>query len=139
MASGTIKAVASKADVDALNSKLIPVDFTLTFSNAITDLSIHAQNCWYNPATKEVHIMFDILSRNGLIPSANTPIATLPSAYKSGTTGLGFALVSTDGTNWQPPKYEACWMDSNGNIQLNNYILGNVSIYCLYINTTYHL
>lgn len=64
--------------ISELSSKLEVIKFTLTSSSVV---SINAQNCYYEPLTRKVHIEAALVNSDIYIPSA-TELAKVPEIYK---------------------------------------------------------
>ena len=125
-------ALAGKQDA----SDLVPVPFTVTPSSNITNLQTNDQNCYYIPATGEVHIQFLFYTPDANIPVMGNIIATVPSAYKPSNT---VQFVATLGNS---PLYNAniergFVNPANGGIVLNNFVYGNRATNWIYVDVSY--
>lgn len=129
---GIFSALADKQDA----SGLAPVSFTVTPSSNITNLQTNDQNCYYIPATGEVHIQFLFYTPDANIPVMGNIIATVPSAYKPSEK---VQFVATLGNS---PIYNAniergFVNPSNGGIALNNFVYGNRATSWIYVDVSY--
>lgn len=113
-------------------------DFNLTVSSAITDAEQVLSKGYYNPATKEVHLTIQILSRSGKIPTANQAIVTIPSQYRPTTSYLRLATISSPG-NFSTPHIERLQINTNGSVAMNNFIWGTGAVGFISIDVTYNL
>lgn len=66
----------TQSQVDALKTSNIPAEFSISTTNGTT---IEMQDCYYIPATGEVHIQALITKAGGI--SGSTPMATIPTNY----------------------------------------------------------
>ena len=101
MASGTIKAVASKADIDALNSKMAK------HTGSFTSENITVQGEMFVVKFGNV-VICQLAFKPTTDIAAWTTFCTIPSGYRPAKTvfaadiyGIGFYQINTDGTVMQ--------------------------------------
>lgn len=112
--------------------------FSLAISSAITDAESTVNTSYYNHATGEVHLVLQILSRSGKIPTANNAIATIPAQYRPSTSHLRMAMMSFSSA-YDNVLMERLQINTNGTIALNNFIHGAASPNFIAIDTCYYL
>ncbi len=123
---------------DSVSSLGTYVTFTPTFVSSITDIMVRTAIGFYNPITKMCFLTIYIVSNNGLIPTTNNTICTIPSTYKPSEDIQFPALVipkSSEG--WSDVRTEACALTAQGVIRLGNFIYGATPTKMFAINVTY--
>ena len=119
---------------DAITEK-----FEVALSSAISNPDALDSDCYFNPITREVNIRVMIYSANGSIPVNSATVFNVPEKYRpQDNVQLGMAfLISSDGWDSRLTQMERCFLGSNGNFGLNNFVYGPKPTKLLYINTSY--